>query len=438
MSSAITNAAKEATARMGSRKFDLVLWGATGYTGKLVAQYLASRYENHPAHEEGLPSGGDGLTERNLCIALAGRNRQRLEELRSSLALMRPSWANAPVLVHDLTNQACIDSMVEKTRVMVALVGPFSQYGTPVVDACVRLGTHYVDITGEVPWTKSIIDKYHTRAETAGIKLVPHCGFDSVPSDIGTLMAERAFALKYTGQSPKIVKGSFLEATGGLSGGTIATMVSHIEKLNTRPNLLNPAGVNQTLDHKDQNMLAYDADFKRWTLPFLMASINTRLVRRSIALRGQQYRYDENASHKGLPRAALQFAFQFFFFLMFQFAMTRNFLLRILPSPGEGPSEKEVRTGHFNAQFIAKKMGTGQSASVCIKGPSAYQLTAVTVAEAAIVLALGLDSSEGDSDDNDNPAVLPKALPAGVLTASTALGPHYISRLRRGGVTFNV
>src|SRR5437016_5279697 len=254
---------------MPERKYDVVLYGASGFTGKQTVQYFAAHA--HPAQVK---------------WAIAGRNREALEAAKSQAGRQASA---ADILIADTQDQDALDKIVSQTRVLLSTAGPFALYGTKVVDACVRFGTHYVDITGETPWVKDLIDGYHEKAASTGTRIIPCCGFDSIPSDLGAYVMAR-HAQKNLGASCKEVKGYF-QSAGGVNGGTLATgfnLYESVQAARTRdPFLLNPTGKHSAEEIKlnlDVQKAQFDADVNAWTAPFIMAVTNARIVRRSAAL----------------------------------------------------------------------------------------------------------------------------------------------------------
>ena len=268
------------------KQYDVVLYGAGGFTGKQTVAYF-SRHA---------PPG--------LRWALAGRHRDKLEAARAE------SGAHAAeILIADSDDQATVDAVVSRTRLVLSTAGPFALYGTPVVDACVRFATHYVDITGETPWVHDLIARYHERAAAAGTRIIPCCGFDSVPSDLGAfLMARHMQALGV----PCVEVRGYFQLSGGLNGGTIASLMNLLTSdTGSRPGgpfMLDPPtahGSRQTARSRALMAPRYDVDIGTWIGPFFMAPINTRIVRRSAALfaewqepYGPEFVYQEALKYK--------------------------------------------------------------------------------------------------------------------------------------------
>ncbi len=282
----------DSTAR-AARPFDVVVWGATGFTGRLVAEHLAR--------------AGGGVR-----WAMAGRNHEKLAATRDDIAARVPSAASAPLLVGDAGDPASLDAIASQARVVCATVGPFAKHGEPIVAACVKNGADYCDITGEPHFIRRIIDTYDQAARAAGVRVVPTCGFDSIPSDLGVLvLAEHA--REELGRALAEVRAYVTAAKGGMSGGTAASMLLLLEaaasdralrRLLADPYGLSPDRANDlSTDGRDPLAPRWDGEAGGWAAPWMMAAINTRVVRRSNALLGHRYgkgfRYQESMLMKG-------------------------------------------------------------------------------------------------------------------------------------------
>ena len=401
-----------------SREFDIVLWGATGFTGRLVADYLVRNY-----------LGG----ESGLRLALAGRNKEKLEDVANEVGALQ-----LPILIGDSFDADSLDAIASKTEVLITTVGPYSKYGAEIVAACVRNGTDYCDLTGEPHFVRAMIDAHHEEAKKTGARIVNCCGYDSIPSDLGTLMVQEAFRQRH-GRYASEVKMAAGEMSGGPSGGTIATMMNVADELKENPSLrkvlgnpygLNPKGVRGP-DKRDQTGVRFDKDFDMWTGPFMMATINTRIVRRSHALMGlpwgEDFRYSEVMSTgkgaKGWSRAVSVAGGMVALIGGVALPFIRPLLEKRLPSPGEGPS-KEVRdNGFFKTRLMA--LGDGQMVRglVADRHDPGYGSTAIMLSEAAMCLVL--DGVELEVE-------------GGILTPASAMGMRLVERLRAAGMTFEV
>jgi short subunit dehydrogenase-like uncharacterized protein len=403
----------------GARTHDLVVFGASGFVGRLLAAHLADH----------APPGTR--------IALAGRSRARCEEVRDSLPGAALDW---PVLEADSGVPDSLAALAAQTRVLVTTVGPYARYGLPVVEACARAGTHYADLSGEVLFVREAIDRWDAVARGTGARIVHACGYDSVPSDLTTLLlAERAAA-----DGAGRLRDVRLVATarGGLSGGTIDSARAQAEAVgrdrSLRRVLADPYALSPdrpaepaTRQPSDVAPPARTAD-GRWTAPFVMAPFNTRVVRRSNALQdwryGRSLRYGEvmgcGRGPQGAAVAAGVTAALAGAFAAMSFPPTRAVLDRLLPAPGSGPSAAVREQGWFRSVVDATtEDGRRYRATAAGQGDPGYAATAVMLGQSALALAL-----DGDR--------LPDR--AGSLTPATALGVVLVERLRAAGHTYEV
>lgn len=412
---------------MTDRDFDIVLFGATGFTGKLVAEYLARH----------APKG--------VRWAIAGRNQKKLDAVKRDLLAIDPALSELQTIVADGHDQASLDALVPKTRVVCTTVGPFAEHGQMLVATCARNGTHYCDITGEVPFIRKSIDENHQKAIETRARIVHCCGFDSIPSDLGTfILWDHA---RKQGGSLSWTKAFVGEMKGGASGGTASSMLGVVEAASKDPKVRRLLGNPHALDpemprgrntdpfEQDVKGVAFDPDIQRWTAPFFMASINTRIVRRSNALLkyGEPFRYREMMSlpqgPKGLVAASVVTAGMGGFLLCAALPPTRALLAKyVLPKAGEGPSKEARDAGHFTLRFVAEgTTGTAATlrAKATVKGTSdpGYGETAKMLGQSALCLAL------------DEAALEPRY---GVLTPASAMGMTLVDRLRAEGMTFAV
>ncbi len=405
---------------MPTQPYDLILYGATGFTGRLVAEYLLQQY---------------GLSG-SLRWAIAGRNQQKLEEVRSQLG------AEAlPIVIADSLDKPSLVALAQQTRVVCTTVGPYAKYGSLLVEACAQNGTNYCDLCGEVQWMRRMIDQHHETAKANGAKIVHCCGFDSIPSDMGVYFLQKEAKTRtgaYCSQAKMRVKG----ASGGFSGGTYASLSNVLVEAEKDPSIfkvlldpygLNPQGERRGPDQVDLNKVAFDEDFQAWISPFVMATINTKVVRRSQALLGYPYgkdwRYDEatfNGSGFGNKITAHLMAF---FINAINSAKPNSWfkklLDRIFPKPGEGPSEAVREKGFFYLLFLGK-FANGTQIKVKVIGDKdpGYGSTSKMLAESAVCLA---------KDRDQLPAL------EGVLTPSTAMGEALLQRLvKNAGLSFEV
>jgi short subunit dehydrogenase-like uncharacterized protein len=401
------------------RTYDLVVFGATGFVGRLLAGYLA----------EHAPSGTR--------IALAGRSRTRSEEVRAGLPPAARDWE---IVEADTGDPASLAALAASTRVLATTVGPYARYGLPVVEACARAGTDYADLTGEVLFVRDAIARVDGLAKDTGARIVHACGYDSIPSDLGVLMLARQAAADGAGGLCDVR----LVATfrGGFSGGTIDSMRAQLEAVqgdrSLRRVLGDPFSLSPDRDAEPGTRQPPDADLParlpdgRWTAPFVMAPFNTRVVRRSNALQDWSYgrglRYGEVMGAGRGPAGALTAAGVAAGLLgamaAMSFAPTRALLDRVLPAPGSGPGEEARRKGWFRSVLdAAAEDGRRYRATAAGPGDPGYAATAVMLGESALALAL-----DGDR--------LPDR--AGSLTPATALGDVLVERLRAAGHTYEV
>ena len=402
----------------GDRELDVVVFGATGFAGRLVAEYLA-----------GHAPGG-------VRIGLAGRSAQRLADVREGLGAAASAW---PLLVADSADPVSVAAMARSARVVVSTVGPYRAHGLELVAACAAAGTDYADLSGEVLFIRDSIDRCHEMAAGAGARIVHGCGFDSVPSDLGVLLLHHAARADDAGD----LQDTTLVVTalkGGLSGGTLASMLAQQDEVRSsaerRRVVADPYGLSPDRaaepdlgDERDLDWVRYDSVLRTWVGPFVMAGINTRVVRRSNALQGwaygRRFRYREVTGFGAGPAAPLLGAAVSAGVKAAEAGLTfgpsRALLGRLLPAPGQGPSEKTRRTGLFRIQIHARTSGgTHYLARIEAQGDPGYAATSVMLGESALCLALDQDR-------------LPDR--AGVLTPATAMGGVLAGRLRSAGHT---
>jgi short subunit dehydrogenase-like uncharacterized protein len=406
---------------MAEREYDVVLFGATGFTGQLVAERLLER----------APQGTR--------VALAGRSLAKLGAVRDALG---PDAAHWPLLLADSANRSTMTALARSTVAVATTVGPYAKYGLPLVEACAKAGTHYADINGEVLFMRSAIDDYHEMAQASGARIVLACGFDSLPSDLGTLLLHDAAG--GLGATTLVVT----EMRGGASGGTLATMRLVAEEVKADPAaravVVDPYALSPDRDAEPDRVDPDYADDESdltgavhdpelgWLAPFVMAQMNTRVVRRTNALLGYPYsrsfRYREaigfgrgvsaraKATGLGAGMGALGAALGF--------GPARSGIAKVLHKPGEGPSPEDRAAGHFTMQIHGQGLdGQRYLATVAADGDPGYAATSLMLAEAVLFLA------SGSPDLPDR---------TGVLTPATGLGMPMIERLRAAGMTFEV
>lgn len=335
---------------MNDREFDVVVQGATGFTGRLVAEYTLRQY------------GVGG----NLRWALAGRSKEKLETVRDSLG---PEAAGLELILADSFDHEALAALASRTKVVLTTVGPYALYGSDLVAACVEAGTHYCDLAGEVHWIRKMIDRHQARAQQTGARIVHCCGFDSVPMDIGVWFLQEAAREKYGAYCKSITM--LVKATkGAASGGTIASMLNLISesrrdrsvaRILHDPYGLNPENERQGPDQRDQQKVLYRDDINSWTAPFIMAGVNTKVVRRSHALAGfpygRDFRYAEAVmtgdGFTGWLKGWLMTLALGGLVLGASYQPTRKLLQKfVLPKPGEGPDRELQQNGFFNLMQI--------------------------------------------------------------------------------------
>ena len=394
---------------MADRQFDIVLYGASGFTGKLVAAYLN---EAHP----------------DVTWAIAGRNRQKLDALRREL-----NRSELPIVIADSADPASLAAMAANTKTLISTVGPYAKFGTPLLEACAQEGTHYCDLTGEAQWMAEVYERIEPIAKASGARLVHCCGFDSIPSDLSVFFLQKQFKERF-GTYATHVTGRMGRAAGGVSGGTVASLMYVAEQASKDPVIkerimdpyaLYPAGLQKGLDGPDQAGIAWDDNFESWTGPFVMAAINTKVVRRSHALAGLPYgadfRYDESQLCASRAKALLSAGGLGAVMAGTFFSPTRALLKKVLPDPGEGPSEETRNNGFF--EFWAHGTDGDNNLKVKVAGQRdpGYGATSRMLAQAGLCLAQDELSVGG-----------------GIWTTASAMGDALLARLPSVDIHFSV
>ena len=407
------------------KKYDLVVWGATGFTGQLVCEYLASNYNVN--------------YDSDLRWAIAGRNQAKLENIRTDLIKKNNGKGNLPVLIGDSHKVESLVGITAQTKVVLTTVGPYLHYGETLVSACITTGTHYCDITGEIPFIWNTIHKLHDSALKAKVKIVHSCGFDSIPSDLGCLFLQN-HAIQSNGKPCTQVKLFVEKIKGGVSGGTVASMIAiikrvkdkKIKKLLFNPFALYPEGTSPGPKQPWQKKTQWDKDMNCWTSPFIMAQFNSCIVRRSNALLNFKYNpdflYEEIIT---LPNNKLAYfkgelkriSFKLLAGLLY-FPFTRSMLqITLLPKPGQGPSKNTRDKGFFRLKLVGKLNGEKFGAQVSCEKDPGYSGTAQMISEAALCLAI-------------DALKLPKIY--GILTPASSMGTTLIDRLQNSGMNFSI
>ena len=388
-----------------SSKFDIVVYGATGFTGQLVAEYLATHYRN----------------DKQLRWAMAGRSGDKLAKVRDAIG----APADTPLIVADAGDPASLKAMIDQTSSVVTTVGPYLLYGNELLAACAASGTDYFDLCGEVPWMRRMIDAHQATAERSGARIMFSCGYDSLPFELGVYTCQEA-AKKAFGGPVARVKGRVRAMKGTFSGGTAASGKAIFEAAAKDPSLLglvrDPFALTPGSAGPKQppgNRVVFDDDLQTWLTPFFMANINTRNVHRSNMLLGYPYGhdfvYDEmqiaGPGEEGEARAKRIMA------------ANNNLAGQAVPKPGEGPSKEERETGYYDLLFVGVAPD-GRQVRVSVKGDRdpGYGSTSKMISECAICLL------------RDAPDV-----PAGFWTPGAAMREALIKRLvDNAGLTFQV
>jgi short subunit dehydrogenase-like uncharacterized protein len=384
-----------------TRDLDVVLFGATGFTGRLTARHLARQH------------GGEEIS-----WAIAGRNPDKLDRIHRELVAIDPSCERVDKIVADLADDASLRAMAEPARVVATTAGPFVRYGEPVLAACVAGSADYVDITGEPDYVDMTLDRYDERAKKAGIRVVSCCGFDSIPHDMGVY-----YTVKQLPSDVPIEIEGFVRARGGMSGGT---WTSAIEAFGDARKALSKQRRHGKRDKGVRRVggthggIHYEKRLGRWVAP--LPTIDPQVVKRSARMLddyGPEFRYGHYTTFKNLPMLAGTAVGVGAVILLSQARPTRELLLRARTS-GQGPSDAKIERGWFEVRFLADANGTHLETRVR-GGDPGYGDTAKMLGESALCLALDRD-----------------ALPdrAGVLTTATAMGDALISRLEAVGIRF--
>lgn len=406
------------------RELDIVLYGATGFAGKLTAEYLAK-------------AAGDAR------VALAGRSHDKLLAVRDTLGEKAQSWE---LIAADASQPSTLNAMAARTQVVITTVGPYTRYGLPLVAACAAAGTDYADLTGESMFIRKSIDLYHKQAMDTGARIVHSCGFDSIPSDLSVFALHRRVAEDQAGElgDTNLVVRSF---AGGVSGGTVASMMevmrtastdSEARRLMNDPYTLTPdraaepeLGGQPDLRWRRGRDIAPELD-GYWVGPFVMAAVNTRIVRRSNALLdyayGRRLEYAEQMSMgrsfaapvaaamaAGGNAATMALGSRYFD------RLPQGIVERIAPKPGTGPSERAREQGHYTVEtYTTTTTGARYRATMSQKGDPGYKATSVLLGESGLALAM----------DRDRLSDL-----RGVLTPAAAMGDALIARFPAAGVS---
>lgn len=403
---------------MGDRDLDLVIYGATGFAGRLVAAHVARHAPRH------------------VRVGLGGRSVPKLYDVRAHLPGRGQTWG---FTVADASDARSVAALARRTRVVATTVGPYSRHGTALAAACAEAGTHYLDLTGEVLFMRRSIEAHDEAARRSGAVLLHACGFDSVPSDLGVWSLHRHAVATGAGGLTRVT-GLLTGAGGGVSGGTVDSMRTQLDEARTSRDVRRLLADPHALDigapdvgrpgPPDRWDVRWDGELGYWLAPFVMSSVNTRVVRRSQALLGGAYgsgfRYREHVGVRGRWRGALPAvgvaAATGGLAAGMAWPPSRRVLDRVLPAPGEGPSDEQREKGYFRFRHIAgTTSGRTLTARLGADLDPGYDGTAVMFGEAALALAAG----EGTGR-------------TGVLTPAVGLGDALVERLRARGFTWEV
>ena len=382
--------------------FDVVIYGASGFTGRLVAEYMSQQYD------------------RSVNWAMAGRSATKLAAVRDEIGAAK----DTPLVVADASDPASLRAMVANARCIITTVGPYQLYGSDLVAACAELGTDYVDLSGEPAWMHEMITKHHDAAVQSGARIVHSCGFDSIPFDLGVYFLEQAALEKFGKPLPR-VRGRVRSMNGEFSGGTAASLTATMTALGENPALLailaNPFALANGFTGPQQpadNKVYEDELLGQWVAPFIMAAINTKNVHRSNALLGQRYgadfQYDEmmltGSGEQGKAIADIV-------------ASSNPLVGDDVPKPGEGPSKASREAGNYDVLFVGtNNNGDELRASVTGDLDPGYGSTSKMIAESALCLI------------HDCPE-----LKGGIYTPAPAMGEKLITRLvAHAGMTFSL
>ena len=389
------------------KDIDIIIYGATGFTGQLCVKYFQS-----------LNTG--------VKWAIAGRNQEKLQKVALDNSV------DVEILIADSDDEVALDILTSRATVILSTTGPFHRYGSKLVASCVKNSANYVDITGENFWVKGLIAKHHEEASEKGIRIIPSCGYDSIPSDLGVFYSAKAL------NKPIRRIESFHSWEGGASGGTLETMFS-MGDLDLGDDLLDPYLLNPkdsyTKEQKEQSSdrvgIAKKNEINAWSGPFIMATANTRVVRRTEALLslrqesyGSNFTYQEHALHNTWFSAFKSIVITAISVLVLMSPLKRA-VKPFLPKPGEGPSEAVQENGWFDCKYIVETEDGEKSVfNMNAKGDPGYKVTAKLISECALCLIEDADALPGGSEYG------------GVLTSASGLGHPLISRLTKVGVNF--
>ena len=397
------------------KKLDLVIWGATGFTGKLVCEYITNSYKS-----------------KDLNWTIAGRNEEKLLKLKNRLNIKNS------ILIGNSNDKSSLEKICGKTKVICSTVGPYALYGTNLIHACIKMKTNYCDISGETQWIRKIIDTFNEKAKKQKIKIVNSCGFDSIPSDMGVYFCQSNY-YKENGEYANEINMRVAGTRGGFSGGTYnsltnviheASLNKSVRKILNNPYGLNPINEQSGPDKKDLKSVEYDNEAKSWIAPFVMAGINTKIVRRSNALLnykyGNSFLYSEAVLvGNGILGKIIGYLSLIPILMVIQKkgSVIKKIVDLFVPKAGEGPSKKQRENGFFSLKFFFGNNRQRYLAKVTGDMDPGYGSTSKMLAECAICLAL-------DDTLNEN---------YGVITPSVAFEENILERLQNNaGLEFSM
>ena len=397
------------------KKLDLVIWGATGFTGKLVCEYITNSYSS-----------------KDLNWTIAGRNEEKLLKLKNRLNIKNS------ILIGNSNDKSSLEKICGKTKVICSTVGPYALYGTNLIHACIKMKTNYCDISGETQWIRKIIDTFHEKAKKQKIKIINSCGFDSIPSDVGVYFCQSNY-IRENGVYANEINMRVAGTRGGFSGGTYnsltnviheASLNKSVRKILNNPYGLNPINEQSGPDKKDLKSVEYDNEAKSWIAPFVMAGINTKIVRRSNALLnykyGNSFLYSEAVLvGNGILGKIIGYLSLIPILMVIQKkgSVIKKIIDLFVPKAGEGPSKKQRENGFFSLKFFFGNNRQRYLAKVIGDMDPGYGSTSKMLAECAICLAL-------DDTLNEN---------YGVITPSVAFEENILERLQNNaGLEFSM
>ncbi len=380
------------------RAYSVVLYGATSFVGQITAHYLAQFLAEQKAASNTQAS--------SVTWAIAGRDEDKLKKLQDEISAKHGKDSDAmDIIIADSKDEASLNAMTTQTQVIISTVGPYLKYGEPLIKSCAQNGTDYVDLTGEAIFIKDMMDKYQDTAQQSGARIVNSCGFDSIPSDLGVYFTQKHSEEQF-GQACETVHMRVKAAKGGISGGTVASMATIFEEAGKdkarRKQIANPYLLNNDSDapsvrQKNVGKPEFDSTHQRWLAPFVMASINTRIVHRSNQLLsyeyGREFKYDEamwmagdikgKLMSYGLSAGLLGFA------SAMMFKPSRDLLSKhVLPKSGSGPTQSEQENGFFDIRFFGETADKDSiSAKVTGDKDPGYGSTSQMLAQSALCLA---------------------------------------------------